>query len=302
MKYRREQFSIGDLVLLDLPFLMKGQCTKLQARYRGPYVIVSLSEDQEGAYIVGELSDTTAKPRYERVNLRHMKRYISPQSEPRTEQSPVEITTITTGASAVAAANRTDHPVDQSKDSFHSFDPSFDTLVAPLRNEENETSNSVKNNSSEMSDTYRQGITASLDNITNIVNSDTEPSKSFETANDIEHLRTSRPNYSRSSSLPLHSSPFHRQNTSSNDPSMNRGRNQSCLTSTPIIMVTDENRRRRIDPHSSEDINIEIPIESIEPSTSTERLRPRRNLLPPTDIKVNFRDEIFQRKGTNKMD
>ena len=38
---------------------MKGQCTKLQARYRGPYVVVSLVEDQEGTYVVRKLSDTT---------------------------------------------------------------------------------------------------------------------------------------------------------------------------------------------------------------------------------------------------
>ena len=39
-KYGEEQFSVGDLVLLDLPFLMKGQCTKLQAGHRRPYVVV----------------------------------------------------------------------------------------------------------------------------------------------------------------------------------------------------------------------------------------------------------------------
>ena len=78
-----------------------------------------------------------------------MKRYINPQPEPRAEQSHVEITTITTETSAVAAADRTDHPADQSNDSFHSFDPSSDTLVAPLRNEANETSNSAENNLSD---------------------------------------------------------------------------------------------------------------------------------------------------------
>ena len=93
--------------------------------------------------MVRKLSDTTVIPRYERVNLRHMKRYINPQPKPRTEQSHVEITTITTETSVVAAAERTDHPTYQSNDSSHSFDPSSDTLVAPLRNEANETSSST---------------------------------------------------------------------------------------------------------------------------------------------------------------
>ena len=65
---------------------------------------------------------------------------------------------------------------------------------------------------------------------------------------------------------------------------MNQGRNQSRLTSTPIVMVTDENGRRQVDPHSFKDISIEIPIEPIEPietNTSTQHLPPRQNLRPP---------------------
>lgn len=79
IKYRREQFSVDDLVPLDLSFLMKGQCTKLQARYRGSYVVIPLVDYQEGIDVVRKLSDTTLKVRYERVNLQFMKRYINPQ-------------------------------------------------------------------------------------------------------------------------------------------------------------------------------------------------------------------------------
>ena len=280
-KYRREQFSVGDLVLLDLPFLMKGQCTKLQARYRGPYVVVSLVEDQEGTYVVRKLSDTTTKPRYERVNLRHMKRYINQQREPRTKQSHVEITTVTTETSAVAAADRTDHPADQSNDLFHSFDPSSDALVVPLSDEANKTSNNAENNSSNKSDTNPEEIAAYIDDIANIANSNTEPPASLETANNIEHPPPSRPNYFRSSSLSPPPSHSHQQNASSTNRSMIRERNRSRLTSTPIIMVTDENGRRQIDYHSLEDVSIEIPIEPMQPSTSTHSLRPRRNLRPP---------------------
>ena len=53
----------------------------------------------------------------------------------------------------MVATDRNDHPADQSNDSFHSFDPSFDAHIAPLRNEANETSNTAENNLSDKSDT-----------------------------------------------------------------------------------------------------------------------------------------------------
>ena len=62
---------------------------------------------------------------------------------------------------------------------------------------------------------------------------------------------------------------------------MSQERNRSHLISTPIVMVTDENGRRQVDPHSFEDVNIEIPIEPLQSDTRTERLHPRRNRRPP---------------------
>ena len=186
-----------------------------------------------------------------------MKRYINPQLEPKAEQSYVESTTVTTETSAMVATDRTDHPADQPNDSFHSFDPSSNALIAPLRNEANETSNSAQNDSSNRSDTSPEEITAYLDDIANIANSDIESSANFEAANDMEHLQTSRPNYSPSF-LPPPSSPFHRRNASSNDPFMSQVRNRSHLFSTPIVMVTDKNVRQRINSHSFGDTSIEI--------------------------------------------
>ena len=117
-KFIREEFERGDLVLLDMPYLMTGQSTKLQARYRGPYIVEEKVDDQDALYVVRKLHDTNRKSKYERVNLKHMKRYVINEDINGEKENEHKYVNVTTTGRMDARAPGPDQPVNMSNDDY----------------------------------------------------------------------------------------------------------------------------------------------------------------------------------------
>lgn len=124
-KFIPEKFSRGDLVLLDIPYLQRGFSKHLQPKYRGPYIIEGKVESQDATYIVRRLDTNGKQPKYERVNLRHMKRYFKPQNG----GEETNLDTVNVSVSVHARALRNDQPTDDANDDFYSLSDSRSTIV-----------------------------------------------------------------------------------------------------------------------------------------------------------------------------